>query len=107
MPLSPGMPANGSEPVHPPALPEVGGTQFPFTHTQSEAGLVVVQLLVLPLVLPAGARLGGTQSPLTQTQSEAGFTVVQVDEDGAGELVPPLEDVPPDGTRLGGSQSPL
>jgi hypothetical protein len=43
----------------------VGGSQFPFTHTQFDAGLTVVQLPMLPV-------FGGSQPPLTQTQFDAG-----------------------------------
>ena len=83
------------EPDEPIASGCVGGTHPPDTHTQSEAGICVVQAalagggggaVVVPVgvpvepVDPAGCAdgcVGGTQPPATHTQLAAGIGVVQ------------------------------
>lgn len=64
-----------------------GGSQLPFTHTQSYAGWTLVHVLEGGGgggSADAGASDGGNQSPLTHTQSDAGCGEVQLLEGGGG-----------------------
>ena len=91
------VPPPGGAGCAPAASGESGGTHPPLTHTQFDAGLIVVQLVLCTggigcvgagATAPAASgESGGTHPPLMHTQVGAGLIVVHVlgGGDGAGD----------------------